>query len=382
MKTQSIFPFFLLPLLASAQISNFAVYPGDTNNDSIVNVRDLLPIGIAFFQETLPRPFPPSTDWAPQPAEGLDFLTLPVTSVNFAHIDADGNGFIDSLDSEIIALNYDSIAAEDLPPSYQPGLPATPVPPYCPYLRLAFDRDTAVISDTFFLDIFLEGFPKGTALPEPEGILGVAFSLKYDPANVKDSLTRVFPDTIVGDLMFVHATFNRAAASRAIPSGQIDFAAAGYGENALRSDRRLGRVAIIVEDMIFRTATAVPFSIGVVPSSVLMLNRDEAFFFDCPHFADTIMLFDPASSAFEPRPEPAVPWFLYPNPARDACTIGGSQAPERARLFDVLGRELRKWMMPALGEDLGIGSLPPGMYFLEVRDELGAQQVLRLQMLH
>ncbi len=105
MKAFALLPLFLAfyaPL--QAQLDTFAVYPGDTNNDSIVNVRDLLPVGIAYFQETLPRPAA-TPDWAPQPAEGFDFAALPVTGINFAHVDADGNGFIDSLDTEIIALN-------------------------------------------------------------------------------------------------------------------------------------------------------------------------------------------------------------------------------------------------------------------------------------
>lgn len=378
MKTLAIFPLILLlPVLGYVQPSNFVVYPGDTNNDSIVNVRDLLPIGIAFFQETLPRPFPPSTDWAPQPSEGLDFLVLPVTGINFAHIDADGNGFIDSLDSEIIALNYDSIAAEDLPPGYQPEVPANPTPPYCPYIRLAFDRDTALVGDTLFLDVFIEGFPAGTGVPEPEGILGVAFSLKYDPMNVKDSLTRVFPDTLPGDLMFVYATFERAAASRAIPSGQIDFAAAGFGQNAIQADRKLARLFIIVEDMVFRSATAVPFAVSVVPGSVLMLNRDEAFFFDCPPLADTVVLFDPASSTLEAGHKGLSPWALYPNPAKGECFIGGELAPEQARLFALNGQHLRTWEKPGIGHALNLSGLPAGTYLLEIsRGEV--HQVLRL----
>lgn len=54
-----IIPFLLCccySFSALAQLDTFVVYPGDTNNDSIVTVRDLLPIGVAYFQETLPRP--------------------------------------------------------------------------------------------------------------------------------------------------------------------------------------------------------------------------------------------------------------------------------------------------------------------------------------
>lgn len=363
MKALALLPLFLVFLLPlRAQLDTFVVYPGDTNNDSIVNVRDLLPVGITYFQETLPRPAA-APDWAPQPAEGFDFANLPATGINFAHVDADGNGFIDSLDTELIAQHYDSTAAEVLPPPYQPAVPAEAS--YCPGIRLAFDRDTAQVGDTVFLEAFIEGFPNG-GVTEPEGVLGAAFSVKYDPLNVKDSLTRVFPDTTTGDLMFVHATAQLAQTGRtALPPGRIDVGAAAYGSNALQQNRRLARFMIIVEDMIFRSSDTVvaPLIAEVIPSSILMLNREEQFFPpDCPvPMKDTLILLDPATATAAP-PEDSPDWSIAPNPNNGCFQLIGNWQAARVTIFNPLGQAVYH---SALTEPaIHCPDLPAGWYYL------------------
>ena len=95
---------FLLfpPFLLTGQV----LYPGDTNNDGICNHIDLLPIGIAYNTEGIPREGA-TTDWVPQFYEPWP-SNLPLTGVNNAFQDTDGNGFIDSPDIDAIAIKSQS----------------------------------------------------------------------------------------------------------------------------------------------------------------------------------------------------------------------------------------------------------------------------------
>jgi hypothetical protein len=349
--------------LAAQEVELF-VYPGDTGNDSLCSVRDLLPIGVAWNREAFPRE-PQDSVWAPQFALGLALNTLPQTGINIAHVDANGDGFIDFNDAKVVAMNYDSIVTESvpLPPAYQPP---NPVPTtLCPYIRLAFDRDTAMVLDTFYLDIFIEGFP-ADGVSEPEGVLGVSFSMSYDPIFIRDSLTRVFADTMPGDLMFVHATQNLALASRGLGAGRIDFAAAGRGENAMRFNRLLGRVQFIVEDMIFRNTTEFILEVDIDPGSVLFINRDEFFFaqVDCINITDEVLLLDPATRVHSPPTD--VPWQLAPNPARDWVQLSGNGWPDRAWLSDATGRVLRE-VDPR--QPIQVAGLSAGLYFILAQEE-------------
>ncbi len=240
---------------------------------------------------------------------------------------------------------------------------------YCPGIRLAFDRDTAQVGDTVFLEAFIEGFPAG-GVTEPEGVLGAAFSVKYDPLNVKDSLTRVFPDTAMGDLMFVHATAQVAQTGRStLPPGRIDLGAAGYGSNALRQNRRLARFTIIVEDMIFRSpdTTTATLIAEVVPGSVLLLNRLEQFFPpDCPvPQKDTLVLLDPATAAAAPARD-TPDWSIAPNPNNGQFNLVGAPPGTRVKICNALGQTLYETTLatPALH----CPALPEGLYYLILED--------------
>ncbi|MCF8245777.1 MAG: T9SS type A sorting domain-containing protein [Saprospiraceae bacterium] len=63
---------------------------------------------------------------------------------------------------------------------------------------------------------------------------------------------------------------------------------------------------------------------------------------------------------------------LSPNPCRDALTVAfPGPVPRQAHLllYDGLGRPVLERRLPAASNGLDVGSLPPGLYFYEVRDE-------------
>lgn len=79
-----------------------AIYPGDCNNDGVVNEIDILPLGV-FYGLTGPvRRFPPDTtnSWGPKQAHVWSDPRL-------TYADADGNGTIDVGDALVIALNWE-----------------------------------------------------------------------------------------------------------------------------------------------------------------------------------------------------------------------------------------------------------------------------------
>lgn len=79
------------------------VWPGDTNNDGIVDVGDLLPIGLAMGQRGTPRLSGDASSWTPQ--HSADWTQNEINGVNLKHIDADGNQVIDARDTAIVIAN-------------------------------------------------------------------------------------------------------------------------------------------------------------------------------------------------------------------------------------------------------------------------------------
>ncbi len=74
------------------------VWPGDTNNDGVVNEEDVLPLGI-YWNQTGPARANPTTEWAAQESE-------PWSPVAATYADTDGSGLINQTDLLAIGLNF------------------------------------------------------------------------------------------------------------------------------------------------------------------------------------------------------------------------------------------------------------------------------------
>lgn len=350
-----------LPLAAQPIV----MFPGDANNDGVANQYDLLPIGVAYGQEGFPRPGA-SPEWVPQFHPQQWPVKLPVSGVNLGFCDSDGNGLIDSLDVDAIALNFDSMQNEALPPPVPYVLPDTCFSCPCPDLLITFDRDTALINDTFYAILTLR-YPTG--LDPAVGALGIAFNLQYDPQNIKDSLTKVFPDTMPGDLLFVAATSTLARFWRAVPPGNIGFGAAGKGANALWFTRPLGAVELVVEDMIIRS-TADEF--WMEAADFLILNAGEQAICLGKVEVDTIVLFDPLSAVRGPEDgEDGIT--VFPNPATRWLSVESPEWPvEKIECFSMSGARLEAgWSGFSYAVTLSLDSLPAGVFLVKIQSANG-----------
>ena len=90
------------------------VWPGDTNNDGVVDVGDLLPIGLAMGASGTPRPTTDPTSWAAQ--YGEDWGSQ-LNGLDHKYIDANGDQVISSLDTQVVMQNLG--LAHRLRPAHQ-----------------------------------------------------------------------------------------------------------------------------------------------------------------------------------------------------------------------------------------------------------------------
>lgn len=82
--------------------STDSVWPGDTNNDGVCDINDLLPIGFKFGDTTNQATM--STAW--QPNFVFSAPDTLMNGVNIKHVDANGSGFIDLRDTLAILTHY------------------------------------------------------------------------------------------------------------------------------------------------------------------------------------------------------------------------------------------------------------------------------------
>ena len=87
---------------SNACVDEDCVWPGDTNNDGIVDVGDLLPIGLAMGGTGTPRLTGDAGSWSAQYGEDWD---EDINGLNLKHIDANGDQIISSLDTQVVMEN-------------------------------------------------------------------------------------------------------------------------------------------------------------------------------------------------------------------------------------------------------------------------------------
>lgn len=145
------------------------VWSGDANRDGMVDVRDVLPIGM-YMGEIGQNRSNASTTWYGQHAN--DWQSFFATGLGFdvKFLDTDGNGIVSNADTSAIGLNYGNY--HNLTPSPVQALENLPF-----YIEEPNFPENPEIGDVFYAPIVL-----GTNNIPAINAYGLAFELLYDPA--------------------------------------------------------------------------------------------------------------------------------------------------------------------------------------------------------
>ncbi|MCF8236715.1 MAG: cadherin-like domain-containing protein [Saprospiraceae bacterium] len=122
------------------------VWAGDANNDGVVNVRDLLPIGVCMGNKGLVRDNPTS-DWSPQFSDDWNDPWVP-SAIDLKFLDTNGDGLVSAMDTAAISESYLNTHAVTTSIEHQLNVDAD--------LRFVA-RDTSLYPDSvkLILDIYL-----------------------------------------------------------------------------------------------------------------------------------------------------------------------------------------------------------------------------------
>ncbi len=176
-----------VPLTITLGSSGLTVWPGDTNDDRLVNQADVLPIGLCFNQSG-PARANATTAWTPQPAQ-------PWSQQNCTFADANGNGTVNQADVLPIGLNWGQSH------------------------NTAFDGNQPVTKTTGSVRLRLEPLgrtPQGSfrvavRADSAKALFGVSFVLHAAPAL---EVTAAMPGPLLGEETVYLAHQNAFAATR------------------------------------------------------------------------------------------------------------------------------------------------------------------------
>ena len=340
------------------------VWPGDINNNGIVNGVDLLYWGMAF-GSTGPARNEVSTDWQAYPISAPWNQTLP-NGLNYAYADCNGDGIINEDDfDEAIEENVGETHGQLGPEGFVNAPAMAPAP------KLLLQTNTPIVQPGATVNIDLSFAPNSTAVAP---FYGMAFTMKYDPELLEDDDG---PDFDLAESSWV------ASDGSYVQEFLVESEGDGSGMLALtRTNQRtiptqtgiIGNFTIVIEDIIlglekdtftlaidsirfisegFQTIPAITDKIEIVISNETNPNTDST--------GVIVDLDDPKNSLLDGIK-------IFPNPVSHQLFVQTDRPIEKMVLYDQMGRTI-PIQSNILNEGLStipIGQLENGLYWIHM----------------
>lgn len=314
------------------------VWPGDANDNGVVNHVDLLYLGIHFGLQG-PGRASISINWTGHQAD--KWLTPIPNRVDPAHADCNGDSTVDAIDVLAIETNYGLDNGWVLPdssslsnvltnPPLGFALPSSPL--------LAGTQDTIP-------------FTLGSAGIPVDSLLGFSATLTYDTSLV-DTAYVYFGDSWLGtpgvDLLTLESYSPGALEVAATRTDRTD---------VLNKRGGIGGVVVVMDDNLKTHATAASLNLGF--SQALCLTSFRNVVRIVPN-ADTIPILPGTAQ---------IGAIMYPVPVTQQLNIVLLEAQEgivSGRLLDGLGREVKAFQFDGLQYVFQRENLINGIYFIEL----------------
>ena len=340
-------------------IANDCIWPGDTNNDGVVNNNDLLSLGYCLGQSGASRDF--ANVWSGASADDWNDSFLE-ENVNAKHVDANGDGVITSADLDEIINNLGSshgLISSDLAPLSSLNL------------SISSEQDTVYTGEWLFLDLALGNvdFPL-------EDVQGLSLELNF-PASLIDSAS-FFMD-YHDDSYFTHGSPTLELTSQP-QEGKIKTAFTRTSKQSISGNGLIATLGFIVEDDLLG------FKL-----------KDDTFNFKALANNITIMGLDGKEMRLESNDLELVlkikdkkalsnkELIVYPNPADEYVNIYSNMADDidRVEVMSLEGRLMASYSNINSKEySINTSSLNTGMYLITAYSTSMERSTQKLQVVH
>lgn len=351
----------------NACIDEDCVWPGDTNNDGVVDVGDLLPIGLAMGSNGTPRLSANASSWSAQ--YGEDWNT-DLNGLNHKYIDANGDQVISSLDTQVVMDNLG--LQHRLRPEQQTFTTFE--------LSLSGPLDVEP-GDHVILDIIA-----GNNVVIVEDVFGFRFSFDYETNSVDPASVGIEFDEgswMSYDSPILSLTNNRQA------EGTINTAMTRTSSEGISGFGKIGTLGVVIVEDVFGffgeyegpgsdTAGDIITTIGSEDNGMTMSAAGHLNAVRVNPY-DLRIKRQPATEVGDFAPAEANAYLdgkllAYPNPTAGQLVVhlNGQQQFSALQLTDLTGRVVRSEQgLNTNHRELSLTNLTNGMYTLTITTEDG-----------
>jgi hypothetical protein len=333
------------------------VWPGDTDDNTVANNLDLLPIGLAYGDTGPARPQVSNT-WTPTFA--TDWSNNPIVSLpNQKHFDANGDGTIDSLDVDVISLNYGRSYFRS---NTQSLAGITP---------FGINNVAVYIGDTISTPIYL-----GNVFYPVTDAYALAFTINYNPDHIEAGSVNVdFDNSWLGtDLLHIQKDFNRV--------GQIEVAVSRKDKMPISGFGPIGTMHFTIkDDLIMGRLSNTDSIISAVSISAVRFIDHQNIELGTTPLTGNIVISELLSINSINNNKLEIQ--LFPNPTDGLLNIISKKATITSiQLFNATGQLIDSNSTPDLHENkISMERLATGIYFLSVQTDQGVFNQ-KIQVIH
>ena len=315
------------------------IWPGEVDNSSKANVKDMLEIGVGF-SSTGDNRDNPSSYWLPQPSR--DWTGTFLTGLNYKHADTDGNGIIDACDIVSINLNY----------NYEPLVLRNPTSGGIP-VDIIFGQTEVGPGEV--LDVYIY---YGEESNPVHGAYGAAFFVEYNSDLVKQEETTVDMETTTwldDDGAELISMYQDLPAQN-----RIDVAVSRTNQTGIDGWGQIGHLRFTMRDDIAgEFVSALDFNVNVVDGRAINFNEIE-------EQLDLGGGSVPVVTGIEDLLEARIT--MYPNPVKDVLFIHSAEKDIlNIKVLEVSGKTILE-ITPDNQRSVEITTtnLAVGIYFVEL----------------
>ncbi len=327
------------------------VWPGDTNFDGVVNMEDILPLGLSMGEVGKPRANATLTTWYGQYADNWINIFDP-TALDLKHLDTDGDSLVTALDTTAISIYYGRTHS----------LTPTRVPYYENEIVLQ-GNIFASPGDLIELDMIL-----GSSANPARNVYGFTFPFVYNPILFEPESVEIEFNRnswLTYNSPVLHMTRNnQTGLLEAGYTRTSGLAASGQGE--------IGKLRLIVSDDIqgFRQdgeGITVEFTGGLATG---MNGSGQTYGIPVQNFTLHII---PKPQDEVQQPIRADQVKVYPNPASSYLNVhlNGGYEMEEVTLSNISGQQVFHANVSGKRTMVDVSNLENGLYFLTVRSNNG-----------
>lgn len=319
------------------------VWPGDSNNDYVVNSGDLLPIGVYYSNAGLQR------DSISNLWQANSCLNWGIIQTNFSdikHADCNGDGTIDMNDTLAINMNYSSFHALNTSTALLQRVPTGPE------LYFITQNNAYAPGDWIDIEVWL-----GSALLPITNLYGLSFQINYTSSLVENSTESItIPSSWFGVPQLNTINFSKVVSS----SSLLDIGMSRINHTNVQG---FGKIAVIRLQAKTTISSASTLFFNIISYSAND-SIGSSISFDTKR--DSLLIIPSITSITEKKNDQQVS--IYPNPFTTLTRIELNQEYLNSivRILDILGKEQRS--IPFTGKTIEIEreNLKQGVYFIQI----------------